>query len=282
MKKNKEFSFIITGKYEKYKNLGIISDYINDINSSNGNTKAHHIWTENVLNDNNKVYDVIEDVRCSDEILEKIHEMYPDSRVKNVRNADEIYWAVSPKDALGSDRSLVDCHYDAPFSIIPNNHIIFYRVIIACNDNFTVTKSFTNDDIKVTMNTGDFHGLDYNKDWHCVEGQIPPGNYRVLLKLHYLIIPDNYSDDTLFERIVYVLNVYWTYISRQLMRMSAKPQNFIERRVGDSVNISRYTFNNYKPEMYYIFIIIVLIIAFIIHYDKISNYQKKFNVWKLN
>jgi len=261
-------SNIITGKYNNYNNLHKISDYINNINQANGNTKAHHIWTESInTSETNDIYKSVEEVRLSEEIMGELNKMYPNSRIKNVRNVDEIYWAVSPKDALGSDRSLVDCHYDSPFAVLPTNNIIFYRVIIACNENYTVITSFPNDNIKVTMNTGDFHGLDYNKDWHCVEGQIPPGNYRVLLKLHYLIIPDSYNDGSIFENIVYILNVYWTFFSRQMMRMSAKPQNYIESRVGDSVNISRNIFNNYKPEMYYMFIMIILALSLVIKYD---------------
>ena len=262
-----EKSNIISGNYNNYDNLNKISDYINNKNNLNNNTKADHIWTESI-NNTSDVYDSIEEIRLSKEIVGKINENYPNSRIKNVRNVDEIYWAVSPKDALGSDRALVDCHYDAPFAIFPTNNIVFYRVIIACNENYTVVTSFPNDNVKVKMNTGDFHGLDYNKDWHCVEGQIPPGNYRVLLKLHYLVIPELNNEDSISEKFVYYSNVYWTYLSRELMRMSAKPKNYIENIAGNSVNISRYVYNNYKPEIYYGIIFIVILI---IHYNKINK-----------
>lgn len=211
---------------------------------------AHHEWINNV--ENSSYRDSLNRIRINQEILNKIHERFPDSTVKNVTEADEIYWAVSPIDAVGSDRSLVDCHYDAPFSWFPTGGVVFYRVIIACNENNDVTTIFPTENIKVKMTTSDFHGLDYNKDWHCVEGSIPKGKYRVLLKMHYLIIP---KDSEAFENWVRWINVNWTIGSRETMRMSANPQNFLEWLVALIVSISRVVFNNS-----YICILIVCII----------------------
>lgn len=109
--------------------------------------------------------------------------------MKSVEEADEVYWAVSPRDATGSDRSLVDCHFDSPLGWFPTGGVVFYRIIIATNENNDVVTVFPGEDKRVKMSTGDFHGLDYNKDWHCVEGKIPPGKFRVLLKLHYVVTP---------------------------------------------------------------------------------------------
>jgi hypothetical protein len=106
------------------------------------------------------------------------------------------------------------------------------------------------------MTTSDFHGLDYNKDWHCVEGSIPKGKYRVLLKMHYLIIP---KDSEAFENWVRWINVSWTVGSRETMRMSANPQNLLEWLVALTVSISRIVFNNF----YICMIIVIIIIAFI-------------------
>jgi hypothetical protein len=199
---------------------------------------AHHEWINNVEKSNYR--DSLDRIRVNSEILNKIHERFPDSTVKSITEADEIYWAVSPEGAVGSDRSLVDCHYDAPFSWFPTGGVVFYRVIIACNENNTVTTIFPNEDVRVKMTTSDFHGLDYNKDWHCVEGSIPRGKYRVLLKMHYLIIP---KGSEAFENWVRWINVSWTIASRETMRMSADPQNPLEWLVAMIVSISRILFN---------------------------------------
>jgi len=140
---------ITTGKYSNHSNLNSISEYINKL--CIGRQKAHHIWTEEVPKD---IYTCIEDIRISEELLDVLKKAFPNSKITNVREADEIYWAVSPKSAKGSDRSLVDCHYDAPFAVIPTNST-YYRIIVACNENVNVETQFPNDKINVTTKSSD-------------------------------------------------------------------------------------------------------------------------------
>jgi hypothetical protein len=230
--------FVTTGTYKGHEKLDTISKHINEL--CIGRSKAHHIWTEDLPEN---VYSSVESVRTSEEVMSVLQKAYPKHTIENVRESDEIYWAVSPKGAKGSDRSLVDCHYDAPFSIIPVSST-YYRVIIACNENNDVITSFPNDDVHVKMNTGEFHGLDYNTDYHCVEGSIPPGKYRVLLKLHYMIIPEHLTSSSLSVQFTKFINVLWTKISRWFMRASAEPSNPIEYLAGLVVNVSRVVFNN--------------------------------------
>jgi hypothetical protein len=216
-------------------------------------TTAHHEWI-NTINDL-EYKNSIDTVRKSPAIINKIKEQFPSMDIKNVTEADEVYWAVSPKTATGSDRSLVDCHYDAPFGWFPTGGNIFYRVIIATNENDQVTTVFPNENKRVQMSTGDFHGLDYNKDWHCVEGKIPEGKYRILLKLHYLISPPGGNWATEFVRWS---NVKWTVLSRETMRMSAKPTNSLETIVAWIVGFCRILFNH----TYIVLIGLVFLIGF--------------------
>jgi hypothetical protein len=216
--------------------------------------KAHHEWIDKV--EPGKFRDSLESVRQNEAIMNAINKKFPGSRIQAVTEADEIYWSASPKEAKGSDRSLVDCHYDSPFSIIPTGGVVYYRIIIAMNENDTVTTVFPNEDKRVKMNTGDFHGMDYNKDWHCVEGSIPKDKYRVLLKLHYLVIPENTQQ--FWIDFVRYINVVWTYLSRETMRMSADPKTLFEIFIGYLVNISRFLFNNFYT------IILCLIALFVV------------------
>jgi hypothetical protein len=213
---------------------------------------AHHEWINTIDDQDYKA--AIEKIRHSDVILSKLHEQFPNTTIKSVTEADEVYWAVSPKTAVGSDRSLVDCHYDAPFALFPTGGVIYYRVIIATNENDQVSTYFPGEKIRVKMSTGDFHGLDYNKDLHCVEGQIPPGKVRILLKLHYLIVPKGSES---WEAYVRWINVKWTEVSRETMRMSAKPENPVEWCIGSFVNICRVLFNN----IYSVLFVLVLLLG---------------------
>ena len=225
---------------------------------------ANHEWINNLDNMELKTY--IETVRHSDVILNKIRAQFPDTRITNITESDEIYWAVSPKGAKGSDRSLVDCHYDSPFVLFPTFGVTYYRVIIATNENNNVITVFPHENKRVKMSTGDFHGLDYNKDWHCVEGEIPPDNYRVLLKLHYLIVPKGSES---YANYVKMINVWWTQLSREAMRMSANPQNILEYFVAMIVNISRILFN------YGYYFIVFFILFFTVFFTVFRKSNKK-------
>jgi hypothetical protein len=238
--------FVTTGIHKDTEKLGSISNYINKL--CVGREKAHHIWTEETPPE---IHKQIEEVRTSHDVLDVIRKAFPNSRISNVREADEIYWAVSPKHAKGSDRSLVDCHYDAPFAILPTNST-YYRIIIACNENKDVITQFPSEKVEVKMNTGDFHGLDYNTDYHCVEGSIPAGKYRVLLKLHYMIVPNNLSNTDMMVNLNYFLNITWTKLSRWFMRASAEPQNPIEYGMGGIVNVSRFVFNGISVTQFFV------------------------------
>lgn len=227
---------VTTGQYPNEEHLGRITNYLL---GRGGNKTANHIWTE----DATEVYEYIEAVRCSDEIYDAIHSKFPDYKIKNVRSCDELYIAVSPAEAGHSDKSLVEPHYDAPFGLFQPLNAVFYRVIVACNANDRVTTNFPDESVSVVMDTGDFHGLDYNKDYHFVEGSIPPANIRVLLKLHYLLTPPDTKDTDWSPAMFEQMNIGWTKLSRETMRMSAEPTNIFESIIGGTVEMSRKLFN---------------------------------------
>jgi len=239
--------------------------------------KAHHVWINEV--EPGKFRDRLESVRQNKIILDAIMKQFPGSTIESVMESDELYWSVSPKDALGSDRSLVDCHYDAPFAILPTGGVTYYRIIIAMNENNTVTTVFPTEGKNVMMNTGDFHGLDYNKDFHCVEGSIPSNKYRVLLKLHYLIIPENTSQ--IWIDWVRSINLGWTKLSRNMMRMSADPKTPFESFIGLGVNISRFIFNQFNTIMFYLAIMFLLVVSLANLPDAISKKIVGRKLWSL-
>jgi len=254
---------VISGSIEKDVDVRYIANIAKDRYANY--TTAHHEWINKVEAGDYRT--ALDKVRTDPTILNTIHKQFPHATIKPATEADEVYWAVSPKGATGSDRSLVDCHYDSPLAWIPTGGVIFYRVIIACNENNTVTTTFPNEDKRVKMNTKDFHGLDYNADLHCVEGAIPKDKYRVLLKMHYIIVP---PDAQGYESFVKSMNVGWTVLSRETMRMSANPTNWYEYLVALIVNVCRVVFNNYDKAL-------ILVVALCCMYIFIkSSAVKKF------
>jgi hypothetical protein len=251
--RNMEGFAVMSGNLKKEDELHIISETARS--RYNQHKTAFHEWIDTIDDTNYK--GAIDTIRYSNEIRDAILEKFPNTSVQNVTEADEVYWAVSPKEAGYSDRSLVDCHYDSPFGWFPTGGVIFYRVIVAMNENETVTTIFPHEKKRVHMSTGDYHGLDYNKDYHCVEGQIPPGKHRVLLKLHYLITPKGAEGWNAYVRFI---NVAWTKVSRYAMRVSAKPTNPFEWFLAALVTICRVTFNN----IYVILPILAVAVAVVI------------------
>jgi hypothetical protein len=108
------------------------------------------------------------------------------------------------------------------------------------------------------MSLGDYHGLDYNMDYHCVHGSINPDEYRVLLKMHYIIISPN---SEYYESLIKNSNVEWTRLSRNMMKMSADPKNLQEYFASGLVNTSRLIRNNIM------FVVTMILILLIIYLD---------------
>lgn len=248
-------STVVTGYYKDIHDLKEIAEYMRRISQSN--TTAHHIWVDNIEDEH--MFYVVDSVRRNKDVLDTIRSRFPGHNVMNVTDCDEVYYAVSPEHANNSDRFLVDCHYDAPFTFLPSQFgVRFYRVIMACNHNEDVQTTFPNDDISVTMDTGDFHGLDYNRDLHCVYGTIPKGRYRVLLKLHYIVYPKHMSVNSWPVRYVHQVTSWWTHISREIMRITAKPSNSSEYILSIIVNGIRFLYTHVVFTVAILFICVLL------------------------
>eukprot|EP00798_Chlamydomonas_sp_ICE-L_P029447 gene29447-5793_t len=216
---------------------------------------SHHVWVENIRKYDPSLFSSIEEVR-GPMLLGRVKASFPGYSVVPVPEVDELYWAVSPKDASGSDRTLVDCHYDAPFGGLFGS-IVFHRVIVACNENTSTITTFPDTGIRVRMTTGDFHGIDYNRDLHCVEGSIPQGRHRVLLKLHYMAVPLGAKRYASFVRW---MNLTRAHGSRDVMRMSSDPTTVGEHCMAFVVNSARIVWAH-KVLLYIITTVGVLCVA---------------------
>jgi hypothetical protein len=146
---------------------------------------------------------------------------------------------VSPSHIHGSDITLSDCHYDAPFKYIYQEGNIFLRLILSVNENKTVYTQI--EDATSLLSTGDYNIIDYNQDYHCVHGKIPKNKDRVLLKLHYIAKP-KYSTDISTEFCKYI-NDSWTHLSRELMRDSINPITLTQHVKKNIVLFSRFIWN---------------------------------------
>jgi hypothetical protein len=201
---------------------------------------SKHYWI-NSVNDI-EIRESLENLRNADEIRDAIQKAYPDYKIESVHNSDEVYISVDPSLRKNSDIALSDCHYDAPFKYVPQCGNVFIRVILGLTENST-TYTKIGDKVSI-LSTLDFNGMDYNTDYHCVEGYIPKGDIRILLKLHFLCINKDSSESCVdFTRGI---NDGWTHISRELMRRSAEPTSVMDRCLGYMIVFVRtlYIYSN--------------------------------------
>lgn len=251
---------ILSDKYPNKQELEIISEHALELKKQN-KIVGNHIWIKDI--DSSNILESVNKVRNSKYIIKSIQDLYPGYRIKQVDEVDEIYFSISPLDAVnsgGSTKSLVDCHYDSPFYFIPDNGIIFYRIILACNPNNSVSTSFPDNKIKVEMDNGDFHGFDFNKDRHCVDGIIPENKHRILLKIHFLLIPSNQPDNSFTENYIRYINVLWYNFSRNTITYSSNPETIGQYLVANIVNYSTFIFN------YFCVILLILILILVLMY----------------
>ena len=172
---------------------------------------------------------------------------------------DEIYFSVNPKKAKNSDTIMIDCHYDTPWYHFVRGGIEIYRVLIACTENKTVETSLPYEDLKVFINKSDFYGLNYNKDFHCVKGTIDDDKVRVVLKIHFIIIPKTYQKNSYNERFIRWIDETWAYGSRYSMNATIAPKTTFERILTNTVVSGRTIFNHMWLSLFFLVMIILLI-----------------------
>lgn len=252
---------LIEGKLpEKYLiHANNIKEYFFKINGNKQSTSSKHYWIDEInQEDIKKSLDLL---RNADEIKNEIQKAYPEHLIKSVPTSDEVYISVDPSLRKNSDIALSDCHYDAPFKYIPQYGNVFVRVILGLTKNSTTYTTI--EDKKSLLSTLDFNGMDYNNDYHCVEGYIPKGEIRILLKLHFLCIHKN-SPEFFFNFTEYI-NDWWTHFSREFMRLSAEPQNIVDTFLGYLVVFTRTIYNKSN-------VISSLIVILVIYYIVYNRY----------
>ena len=207
---------LIQGKIPESNEMTILQNHY----KSNGKTTDHE-WIDEIKDP--YIKNAIDTLRNSPIIRETILKNYPGWSIRPVPSTDEVFVSVSPVDAKASDRVLVDCHYDSPLKLIEGPSR-FVRVILALNDNSTVFTQVGDKTSKLT--TGDFNVIEYNRDYHCVRGTIPSDKTRLMLKIHFIVIPKGTPE--IFNQWLVFINWLWAKVSRLFMNFSRSPSNPLE------------------------------------------------------
>jgi len=192
--------------------------------------KSHHLWINDI--EDIRVRRAVRDIKLT--ISAHLETCFADYDITNIPEIDEAYYAPSPHKVTHADTSLTCPHYDTPFGGLYMQGARFYRVVVACTKNKTVHTRFSGQ--MFSMNLGDFHALDYNNDLHSVEGEIPDGKHRILLKLHYAVIPTSENVENIYALCSTHVVIQWTRWSMYFMRAGSSPQNLIECAYGPIID----------------------------------------------
>lgn len=186
-----------------------------------GGDTSHHVWISDLKG---PVRSAIRHIKWTVHDLLLPH--FPTGyRLISALRSDEIYLSVSPDKRQASDIIVSDCHYDTPFG--PFQRLLgghrFIRVLVACTPNQTVSTRIGSN--VTVIDLLDFETLDYNMDLHCVDGNIPPGKNRILLKLHFLLR----DPETPAWRASLLMDLCneWTRVSREWLRATTLDSSLI-------------------------------------------------------
>jgi hypothetical protein len=229
-------TFVVSGKVcgNHERHMRRIQDRVYE--TCKDETASKHMW---VVDMGDAIRDDVWRMKTCRCVVDPIRKIFGDRDIRPVEIVDELYWSASPLEASGSDKSLVKCHRDGPFDFFPSETAVWYRIIIAINDNDDVITHFPKAGMSVKMSKGDFHGLHYDRDTHCVEGSIPKGKYRIIMKIHYLITPRSQTVAGDAMTSIYALGERaWANASRNVMNASVDPKNSFERGIAFFVNFS--------------------------------------------
>ena len=222
----------------KYKNsIRYVYNYFKDFNQ--GGQESVHYWVNDISHNELKFH--LERIRNAPEMKASIAQFYKGHLIEPSHQSDEVYLSVSPTSRKGSDIALSDCHYDAPFQYVHQGGCRFLRLILALNHNQDVFTEVGG--VKSLLSTGDYNVLDYNADYQCVHGSIPKARDRLLLKLHFVVVPP--GTNKRWVHFCKSINNWWTHFSREMMRDAISPQSAGAHTKKYLVLAARWLWNNF-------------------------------------
>ena len=193
-----------------YKNDNLtIHEYINNFDQKNIQICNNIINSPIIFNHINNKYN-----KNNDKIITPIHQM------------NELY--ISALNNKGSDNVFITPHIDGPWGFIPKCICIRLLVGIQGNNNIQTIFIQNNKEIIYNLQKYDIISFDYNRDLHYIKNNtnIPPNNNnRILLKLHYAIIPNSYK---YFNNIFILLNHKYNTYARNIFLYSQNPKTLLQ------------------------------------------------------
>ena len=276
---NNLFYKVKIGKFEDDKHRKIIDDIRKIIlNDYIDNLKQRSSLHEYIVNTDEKLQNLVNEIRHSKQIKDDICSQYKNCDVTTLDNTDELYISHYNIDG-GGDQGLYTKHYDGVLRIINNATVVRALIYINSNDNFVV--HFLDSNNSHNFKNYEYGILDFNKEYHFVEGNYDNKmNYkdsRILLKINYLVCP---KCSKYYTEFIILINYLVFYIVKTCMEYSKSPKTPFQYFIGFFCNLFRIV-NNISVYLTILLVIFLIILIYILFYFTIkyifyfkNNYKK--------
>lgn len=215
--------------------------FLESIPMEQRNQKTYHQWFSEFPSEIKERVKVIQD----NPFWKQICASGTKCRVENISEMDELYYSKAPgkkrRDLLlYGATSNFDPHIDGTFSF-PGVH--FYRILIGLTPNKTVETRFLKLNVAHKLQENDFIVFDFDKAQHQVvnENDAPTNDYRIMLKLHFLVC-DSCTEGSSYFQLTKQAYILYENITRYCMQTGTDPTTPYEFFIGLLCILG----NNYK------------------------------------
>jgi hypothetical protein len=207
--------------------------------------------------------DMVSKIRDSDAIKNLICKQYEHCDITSLPDTDELYVSHYNIDG-GGDQGLFNKHYDGVLRLLEDATIVRALVYINSKDEFVV--HFLDSNISHNFKTYEFGLLDFNREYHWVEGKynesMDLNDTRILLKINYLVCP---KCSELYAKFVIYLNSFVFYIVKMSMEYSKSPKTPFQYFIGFFCNLFRVA-NNVSVYLSILLVFVLLAIVILLLY----------------
>lgn len=251
-------------------NLSYIKDkFYNSIPDKNKNELTYHVWYKNLQDDIKVKFDEIRDSSFWKSLFCKENEK--SCVIEPITEMDELYYSNTPNDLHKRNIYAAVGNYRLHIDFISFPGIIVNRVLVGMTPNKKTSTVFPQKKIFHKLNTNDFVGFDFGREWHKVEKdkdkESNDNDYRIMAKLHFIVCKKCYNK-TIYFKIVKLIHVIYIYVSRYILKTGTNPKNLYQFTVGFILE-SVYNLTN----IYY------LLLAVIVTHLLFKNKTTKMFLW---
>ena len=182
------------------------------------NKKTSHWWVAQLGKSANEAFHRVEN-------CQSVKRMFAEKFDPDVYNLDvvggmnELYIA-GPNRAGSSDQVFFTEHIDGPYILFPFASV--YRCIVGTDGNTEIATIYPNIQKQKVAQLGDILAFDFNREPHLIsaDGNNPNKDFRVVLKLHYVVYPKNLA---IFGHMIHWLTTRYNELFRSLFLFTLTP-----------------------------------------------------------